>query len=391
VTEQTGPTTDPLRTDRITELDVALRDGGVLHVYDTGPSDEGALPVLWHHGTPNTGHPPAPLFDTATELGLRWVGYDRPGYGGSTPAPDRPVSPAATHAEAVADALGLDRFAVMCHSGGGPHALACAAMLSSRVVAAVAVARLAPYGPEGLEPAAYTAGMAAPGGSALHAAAHVAPTPRRTVDQRRNRTPKVVLEGTRLTHKTDLAFALQEHPRVTGARRYRYHFPLVSAEWGTLTDEPWGQSLISYAPANSAVARAGYDAWVALFRAHRYYPWFVDRFHLSTQVHQAAAGTPVDLDDVDEALADLGFCLVHCVRRPETFPAAREARLLVSGNPSQYDDLNVFIAEQEAMVRAVARSSMPSLTLDVSDGDVATLADRVAGWLEKERLLGPSG
>ena len=90
-------------------------------------------------------------------------------------------------------------------------------------------------------------------------------------------------------------------------------------------------------------------------RAHRYYPWFVDRFHLSTQVHQAAAGTPVDLDDVDAALADLGFCVVHCVRRPDTFPAAREARLLVSGNPSQYDDLDVFVAEQEAMAAAVAR------------------------------------
>ena len=172
MTEQTGPTADPLRTDRITELDVALLDGGVLHVYDTGPWDDAAaLPVLWHHGTPNTGHPPAPLFDTATALGLRWVGYDRPGYGGSTPAPDRPVSSAATYAEAVADALGLDQFAVMGHSGGGPHALACAAMLPSRVVAAVAVASLAPYGPGGLEPAAYTAGMAASGVSALRAAA----------------------------------------------------------------------------------------------------------------------------------------------------------------------------------------------------------------------------
>lgn len=211
------------------------------------------------------------------------------------------------------------------------------------------------------------------------------------MDQPRNRTPKVVLEGTRLTHKTDLAYALQEHPRVTGARRYRYHFPLVSAEWGTLSDEPWGQSLVSYSPEHAAAARAGYDAWVALFRAHRYYPWFVDRFHLSTQVHQAAAGTPVDLDDVDEALADLGFCVVHCVRRPDTFPAAREARLLVSGNPSQYDDLDVFVAEQEAMAAAVARSRLPALTLDVSDGDVAALADRVAGWLEGERLLGPSG
>lgn len=170
--EQTGSGADPLRADRITEIDVPLRDGGVLRVHDTGPSDDATtLPVLWHHGTPNTGHPPAPLFDTAAALGLRLVGYDRPGYGGSTPAPDRQVSSAGTYAEAVAHALGLDRFAVMGHSGGGPHALACAAMLPERVVAAVSVAGLAPYGAGGLDPATYFSGMAASGASALGAAA----------------------------------------------------------------------------------------------------------------------------------------------------------------------------------------------------------------------------
>lgn len=203
-----------------------------------------------------------------------------------------------------------------------------------------------------------------------------------------NRRPKVILEGTRLTHKTDLVYALQEHPQVTGARRYRYHLPIVSAEWGTLSDEPWGRSLITYTPELREAALAGYDAWIRLFRAHRYYPWFVDRFHLSTTVHQAAQGTPVDLDHVDAELAELGFCVVHCVRRPETFPAAREERLKVSGNPSQYDDLDVFVREQEAMALAVHRSRLPSLTVDVSDGDVAAAADLVAGWLTREGLLG---
>lgn len=164
--------TDPLRTDRMTEIDVPLRAGGVLRVHDTGPSDEASvLPVLWHHGTPNTGHPPAPLFDIAAALGLRLVGYDRPGYGGSTSAPDRQVSSAGAYAEAVAGALGIDRFAVMGHSGGGPHALACAASLPERVVAAVSIAGLAPYGPGGLDPATYFAGMTASGVSALDAAA----------------------------------------------------------------------------------------------------------------------------------------------------------------------------------------------------------------------------
>jgi hypothetical protein len=199
--------------------------------------------------------------------------------------------------------------------------------------------------------------------------------------------PKVVLEGTRLTHKTDLVYALQEHPRITGARRYRYHLPIVSAEWGTLTDEPWGRSLITFTPELRGAALEGYDAWVRLFRAHRHYPWFVDRFHLSTTVHQAAQGTPVDLDHVDAALAELGFCVVHCVRRPETFPAARAERLTVSGNPSQYDDLEVFVREQEDLAAAVRASRLPRLTVDLSDDDVAAAADRVADWLHQERLL----
>ncbi|NUT50487.1 MAG: alpha/beta fold hydrolase, partial [Saccharothrix sp.] len=86
-----------------------MPDGRAVHAYDTGSGD---LAVLWHHGTPNIGVPPAPLFPAAERLGLRWVSYDRPGYGGSTPRPDRDVASAAEHAAAVADALGIDRFAV---------------------------------------------------------------------------------------------------------------------------------------------------------------------------------------------------------------------------------------------------------------------------------------
>lgn len=149
----------------LVELDVSLPDGGTLHAYDTGGAGH---PVVWHHGTPNTGVPPVPLYAAAERLGLRFVGYDRPGYGGSTPRPDRPVASAASYAAAVVDALGLDRFAVMGHSGGGPHALACAALLGDRVTAAVVAACLAPYDAAGLD---YTAGMCASGAAALSAAA----------------------------------------------------------------------------------------------------------------------------------------------------------------------------------------------------------------------------
>ncbi len=57
--------------------------------------------------------------------------------------------------------------------------------------------------------------------------------------------PKIILEGTRLTLKTEIAFALNEHPRIVGPRKYRYHSPLISAEWGGFTNVPWGRGLIN--------------------------------------------------------------------------------------------------------------------------------------------------
>jgi pimeloyl-ACP methyl ester carboxylesterase len=128
-----------------------------LHVYDSGEAD--GLPLIYHHGTPNIGSPPEPLFADGDRLGVRWIGYDRPGYGGSAPAPGRDVASGARYTAKIADELGLDRFAVLGHSGGGPHALACAALLPGRVSAAVSISGLAPYGAEGLD---WFAGMASP-------------------------------------------------------------------------------------------------------------------------------------------------------------------------------------------------------------------------------------
>jgi pimeloyl-ACP methyl ester carboxylesterase len=134
------------------ETDLELNDGRKLHVYDTGASDSARqLTVFWHHGTPNIGSPPAPLFAASERLGIRWVSYDRPGYGGSSPNLNRNIASAAAYTAQVADALGIQRFAVMGHSGGAPHALACAALLPERVLAAVGGAGLAPFGASGLE------------------------------------------------------------------------------------------------------------------------------------------------------------------------------------------------------------------------------------------------
>ncbi|WP_084961171.1 alpha/beta fold hydrolase [Thermoactinospora rubra] len=152
----------------VTEFDLDAGDGRVLHAYDTAGGGGGGLAVFWHHGTPNIGAPPEPLFAEAGRLGIRWVSYDRPGYGGSTPRPGRDVASAAGDTRAVADALGIERFAVMGHSGGAPHALACGALAPDRVIAVAGVAGLAPHDAEGLD---WYAGMAASGVASLRAAA----------------------------------------------------------------------------------------------------------------------------------------------------------------------------------------------------------------------------
>lgn len=201
--------------------------------------------------------------------------------------------------------------------------------------------------------------------------------------------PKVILEGTRLTHKTDLAFALNEHPGFVGPRRYRYHSPIVSGEWCGFTNHPWGRGLINFAPEEAEQAMETYRTWVRLFELLRYYSWIVDRFHLSTQVYQSAArGVDYDFTWLEQRLSALGFRIVLCTRRPETFAAARAQRLTVSGNPQQYDDLTVFQAEQEALQACVQRSQLASLTLDVSDDDVTGAADRVVAWLAATGGLG---
>lgn len=72
-----------------------------------------------------------------------------------------------------------------------------------------------------------------------------------------------------------------------------------------------------------------------------------------------------------------------CRRSPDTFAAAREERLKVSGNPSQYDDLSIFIKEQEFIESLVARSILPTLILDVSVQDIPALSNTVADWMEE--------
>ena len=195
-------------------------------------------------------------------------------------------------------------------------------------------------------------------------------------------TPKVILEGTRLTFKTEIAFELNEHPRFTGPRKYRYHSPLISAEWCTFTNYPWGRGLINFAPEEEAQAMETYQTWVRLFELNRYYSWVVDRFHISTQmVQRLTYGKDYDFTWLEERLLPLNFRLIFCTRSPESFAAAREERLKESGNPRQYDDLELFKREQEVLEELVSRSLLPVLRVDISDNDVPRAVNSIVDWM----------
>ena len=134
--------------------EIELSDGRRLDVHIEGPEDGTIL--LFHHGTPGTGLPFDDLVLAAADRGLRYVSAARPGYATSTRNEGRSIADVARDSAGVLDALGADRCYTMGWSGGGPHTLACAALLPDRVIGATTVASVAPYGEPGLD---FLAGM----------------------------------------------------------------------------------------------------------------------------------------------------------------------------------------------------------------------------------------
>jgi pimeloyl-ACP methyl ester carboxylesterase len=131
-------------------FELSAPDGRTLEAIVEGRSD-GTL-VVMHHGTPGSaGEIWPPHIEAATERGLRLAAYSRPGGAGSERHPGRSVADCAADAAAVADHLGADRFYTLGGSGGGPHTLACAALLPDRVIAAATIASVAPFDAEGLD------------------------------------------------------------------------------------------------------------------------------------------------------------------------------------------------------------------------------------------------
>lgn len=125
-----------------------------IEVLVEGP-DSGPV-LIFHDGTPTAAVPFPPLSGPAAERGLRTVTFSRPGYAKSTPQPGRSVASVVVDTVAVLDALDEERFLTIGWSGGGPHALACAALLHNRCTAAATLASVAPYGVAGLD---FLAGM----------------------------------------------------------------------------------------------------------------------------------------------------------------------------------------------------------------------------------------
>lgn len=118
-------------------------DGRVLLVQEGG--EPAGRAVVAHLGSPGSRILYGPHLVDAAERGIRLIGYDRPGYGGSTARPGRSVADCVPDVRAIVDALDVERFAVWGISAGGPHALACASLLPDRVVAAATLACPAPF------------------------------------------------------------------------------------------------------------------------------------------------------------------------------------------------------------------------------------------------------
>ena len=140
----------------MTMRELTLPDGRTLEYLEAGAPDGPVL--LAHHGTPGSRLRHRAEVEAAERLGVRLVAYSRPGYAGSSPQPDRSVADAAADAAALLDGIGAGRFATYGVSGGGPHALACAALLPERCAAAATVAGVGPFDAPGLD---FLAGMGA--------------------------------------------------------------------------------------------------------------------------------------------------------------------------------------------------------------------------------------
>jgi pimeloyl-ACP methyl ester carboxylesterase len=138
-------------TDSAGPMKVQTRDGRSLDVYIGGDATAARGTLLFLHGSPSSGLQPTGIQAAAAALGLRLVSFTRAGYGSSSRHPGRSVSSIVADSTDVLDSVGAPRAWVVGWSGGGPHALACAALAPERFPAAALIGGVAPYPAEGID------------------------------------------------------------------------------------------------------------------------------------------------------------------------------------------------------------------------------------------------
>lgn len=221
-----------------------LPDGRWMDIRITGPTD--GLPLLYHHGTPGAATPFRALERAAHERGLRVVATSRPGYGGSMRHRGRTIVDVVADMSVVLTEIGAERCLVAGWSGGGPHALACAARLDS-VTAALVIAGVVPYPAPGLD---WMAGMGEGNVTEFNAAFDGEDALRRNLDKQRedlkNATPAGILSSLRtLLPDIDRAVLTDEYAEDSAAQ---FHYSLRPGVDGWLDDDlafirPWGFGL----------------------------------------------------------------------------------------------------------------------------------------------------
>ncbi|MFE9635670.1 alpha/beta fold hydrolase [Streptomyces sp. NPDC006463] len=247
------------------------------------------FPVLLHHGMPGSRLGTALPDITDRYPDIRFFAYDRPGYGDSERSPGRTVADAAGDSAAVADALGVDTFAVVGRSGGGPHALACAALLPERVTGTAALVSLAPWDGAGLD---WFAGMTP------HNVEHYALAVRDPAALERRLTPRAAAISSdphRLLEelRADLSDAdlpvLSDH-QVHEVILENYREALRTSVYGWLDDSlafcrPWGFDPGSI-PGRVLLWRGAEDAFSPL----GHFRWLAGHIEHSTVVIKPGAG-----------------------------------------------------------------------------------------------------
>ncbi|MCA2229577.1 alpha/beta fold hydrolase [Nonomuraea aurantiaca] len=199
--------------------EVTLKDGRTLAVEEWGDPD--GIPVFYVCGSPMSRLARYPDVRLFSQLGVRLLTYDRPGLGYSTPKPGRRIIDGANDIKAIIDALGLDRVPIFGVSGGGPHALAMAALFPDRISKIATMASPAPRDAKGLE---WTDGMgdgnrasaiaAARGRDALEA--HITSLRSSTVPALLPRNDQEVVSRPEVSEMLGIAFTEAVRPGLAG-------------------------------------------------------------------------------------------------------------------------------------------------------------------------------